>query len=350
MNHYLRLGFICLMILYVSPSWSLTHPSIVNNQVALNEVSQNIKNLLESKNSKSLIGFTIFNRLELNAYYKGHNYDPIWSREGSINQKNIHDLLSSIELAKQDGFNPSVYRGETILTLLSEKNTKKQEPMALAILDLLVSDSYYQFTKDILIGRVNPNKIYADWFYASERQDPIGLLSMVNSTKNLSEYLNNLFPNSPSYLKMRESLDYYQKLAQKGGWPQVPKAGQKWEKRQEGPHILALRKRLQATGELAKKTAVNEILFDDELEAAVIKFQKQNGLNADGVVGIYTWQALNMTAEDRIKQIIINMERYRWLPESFGEDYVFVNIPDYRVRVFKDGRVKYTTRSVVGNT
>ena len=89
-------------------------------------------------------------------------------------------------------------------------------------------------------------------------------------------------------------------------------------------------------------------VFDDSVDTAVKAFQEQAGLKPDGVIGPATLGRLNAAADDHVDTILVNMERWRWMPEDLGQFYVRVNIPNFNLDIYKDGKVFYTTRIVVG--
>lgn len=124
--------------------------------------------------------------------------------------------------------------------------------------------------------------------------------------------------------------------------------GPKMQRGDGGERVQALRNRLKATGELSFLEEFNKDFYDVALEEAVKKYQFRNGLEIDGIVGTATRSALNVPVEDRINQIRVNMERWRWLPEDLGHRYILVNIADFTLGVFENSQSVMTMRVVVG--
>ena len=121
----------------------------------------------------------------------------------------------------------------------------------------------------------------------------------------------------------------------------------------ENEQVALLRERLELTSSVTDGAATNANLFDDAVEAAVKDFQKSHGAAPDGVVGAGTRRMLNQQhheATDRGKErlILVNMERWRWLPHDLGAFYVNVNVPEFMLRIVADGKVIHTTRVVAG--
>src|SRR6185436_9729310 len=137
----------------------------------------------------------------------------------------------------------------------------------------------------------------------------------------------------PSATGLEKALQDYQGIAAKGGWPQV--SDDKLLKGTSGPSVTALRQRLAVTGDLAK-TGISDV-FDDEVEQAVMRFQERHGLEPDGSVGKETLAALNVSAEQRIRQIRVNLAQRDTMPKETADRFVIVNIPDYRLRVIDHG-------------
>jgi murein L,D-transpeptidase YcbB/YkuD len=113
--------------------------------------------------------------------------------------------------------------------------------------------------------------------------------------------------------------------------------------------VPRLRKRLAATGEYVGRDLASTT-YDAPLQAAVKKFQSYNGMDADGVVGTSTRAALNISAAQRVDQILANMERWRWMADDLGERHVMVNIPGYTLKAMDKGTVVLGMRVIVGST
>jgi len=154
-------------------------------------------------------------------------------------------------------------------------------------------------------------------------------------------------PAHPGYGRLKTALLVYRALAERGGWPAVAGGG-KLEKGMKSERVPALRARLKVTGEmLAAINGAND-LFDEAVEEAVKRFQQSHGLFADGIVGARTLKALNVTASSRVRQIELNLERWRWLPQNLGNPYILVNIAGYGLEVVEDEAPVLTMKIVVG--
>ena len=113
--------------------------------------------------------------------------------------------------------------------------------------------------------------------------------------------------------------------------------------------VALLRKRLQVPLPAATDKPVDETFYDDGLKAAVMAFQKEHGMRPDGIVGNATRAALNDVDVLSPQKILANMEELRWMPDDLGELYVWVNIPEFTLRILKSGAVIHTERVITGN-
>jgi murein L,D-transpeptidase YcbB/YkuD len=158
-------------------------------------------------------------------------------------------------------------------------------------------------------------------------------------------------------------------MVAKGGWQPVP-AGKPLKRGQsDSPQRLAaLRARLQAEGidvasvptespdavgpdsaSGARRTATSGIaLFDDGLAAAVAQFQARHGIAVDSALGTETLNSLNVPAAYRLGQIAANLERFRWMPRSLGERYVYVNVPAFHLAAYDSGKKTLEMKVIVG--
>ncbi|MGW8369195.1 MAG: L,D-transpeptidase family protein [Gammaproteobacteria bacterium] len=152
-------------------------------------------------------------------------------------------------------------------------------------------------------------------------------------------------PNQPDYYLLVDRLATLRQIRDRGGWPGVDE-GPALRFGDSDPRVAQIAARLSISGDLEPGFAGDE--FDEMLETAVERFQSRHGLTVDGVVGRASVAALNVPVQDRINQIIVNLERWRWLPESLGERYIIVNIAGFRLDVFENGHSIMDMRVVVG--
>ena len=284
-------------------------------------------------------------------FYERRAYRPAWSGdEGPLGQADA--LVRAIREAGDQGLRPRDYHLLQIESLLAEvRRTQKQKdslnPSLLVDLDLLLSDAFLIYGSHLLEGCINPETIDPEWFANRRKGDLADVLQAALDSGRIGEELRGLLPPQTGYAKLRESLARYRHLVESGGWPVVPD-GPPIAKGCRGERVVALRARLISTGDLDRQDGAQGDLFNDTVDQSVRRFQWRHGLDADGIVGPETLAALNTPAEQRVRQIELNLERWRWLPQDLGRQHVLVNIANFELEVIEDDAAVMAMRAVVG--
>jgi L,D-transpeptidase YcbB len=185
------------------------------------------------------------------------------------------------------------------------------------------------------------------WFMDRPQVNLETALQQASEANPIAEFLRNLRPPHAGYAGLQEALAAYRDILARGGWPVIPD-GPKLQRGDHGPRVAALRNRLLLTSDLGEASTPVADLFDAMLEQGVQRFQERHGLNADGVVGPSTLAALNVSAEVRVRQVELNMERWRWLPQTLGDRYILVNVANFALDVVEHGQSVLAMRVVVG--
>jgi murein L,D-transpeptidase YcbB/YkuD len=223
---------------------------------------------------------------------------------------------------------------------------RRRDPETSANLDLLLTDAFLKLSRHLLVGRVQPEIRRDGWHVSPESVDRAEYLEgTLAGRHDVRERLHALTPTAPEYGKMKYWLEVYRGLAADGGWGTVPD-GPALGPGSKGSRVAALCARLRAGGEW-RGSACGEA-FTPALGRAVERFQAAHGLDTDGAVGTRTLAALNVSVEDRIRQIELNLDCWRWLPRDLGRRHVRVNIADYRLGAFERDRQAFSMRVVVG--
>ncbi len=291
----------------------------------------------------------------LPCFYESRGFAPAWITETGP-RSGADDLIAAVAAAGDDGLRPEDYH----LTGLRQQLAKvRSQPAAgeLAELDLQLTDAFLRLAADLRYGRVNPELIYNDCDLDIAEIDIPGLLESVlavGTAGNVRQALAGLAPNLEGYRALKAALARFRATAAQGEWPAVP-PGPTLKPGEKSARVAALRARLEASGDLlpaplppAPGATMEQDLFDGPLMAAVKVFQEKNGLDTDGAIGPATLEALNVTAADRVRQIEINLDRWRWLPRDLGERYVVVNIAGFYLDVVEAGAPVLTMRIVAG--
>ena len=292
--------------------------------------------------------------------YAKRVYRPLWLDAEGLTPRG-ESLLRAIEDAGEDGLNPDDYAAEARQAALT---ADEATPEAQARLDLQLTAALLSFLSDLKIGRVEPSSI--DGYHDIERKplDRAALLEGAAEAESLIDFVAAQRPQSAAYARLRQALRDYRRLATVQADTLVP-SGPTLRPGESDPRVPLLRERLAQIAQVANVlpgptssltqtlepaaySPEPEDLFDPTLEEAVMDFQKRHGLEVDGIVGKKTREALNASLAERAAQILVNLERLRWLPEDLGAHHVAVNLPDYRMRVVRDGAVVHEARVIIG--
>ena len=347
-------GTIALVIVISISTGCFLLPSPVRAQPLTDRVDESLRSRIEAagKPPRIEIGDELIHAsVVLPLFYERRGYRPAWS-DDSGPVALLDELVEAIGQADREGLRPADYHLDRLQATLAEvrrnqKNRSPLNPRRLADLDLLASDAFLILGAHYLAGRINPETIDPEWMANRREADLADVLQKALDAGRIKEAFEKLLPRQPGYDRLKDALFKYRRLAADGGWPPVPD-GPKMQAGDRGPRVAALRDRLRFEEGLAVAAAGDADLFDDALDQAVRRFQERHGLDADGVVGPATLGALNSTAQQRADQIEVNLERWRWLPQELGQQYILVNIANFELDVMEDGQPAMVMKVVVG--
>lgn len=294
--------------------------------------------------SISVGGQELFSQIELPKFYTNRNFELAWT-----DQKNIDDLLESIESSYDEGLDPEDYHYQRIRELLARRDTSKLTNSEKADLDLLLSDAVILYAAHLLEGKLEQSALREAWdVEKNERPGNVdSLLTVTLHNRKLKPALQSMKPAHYIYALLKVHLKQLREQSEEGGWPEVH-TGETLKKDMDDPRILEIREYLKATGDLKPYSVAEESLFDEQLEEAVKHFQRRHGLADDGVIGKGTIEQMQVPIEDRIETIKINLERLRWIFHNPDEDFLIVNIADFHVRRFTNRKEVFNSRVIVG--
>lgn len=287
------------------------------------------------------IALPIRQRIEtLSVYYVEKGGEPLWIGTGRMPA-----FLAVLKSAQDHGLNPEDYQIGYLQKLLDAAAVTDAKSQS--VVELMFSAYFLKFAADLKQGRLLPGKVDPGLYWQTKDVDLAAALEGLGRSPQPQAFVDSWQPQIPEYLVLRQALATYRELASKGGWPQVPN-GDAIKPGEESDRVPALRARLAATdGAAPAAPGANEKLYDPALEEAVKRFQQRHGLEPDGVIGTRTVLQMNIPVEDRVRQIVANMERWRWMPEDLGQHYIIVNIAGFELRRVR-GKVEEQMRVVVG--
>lgn len=276
----------------------------------------------------------------LRTYYEEQGGDLLW-----LNSPRAALMVSRLTNATDDGLKPEDYPGPQLASLLHAAG--ETDKRSLAIIELYFSAAFLEYASDLKVGRFLPNKIDPNFFLTPRSIDEAAALSGVAKSPDIGAVLSAWEPQGAEYQALRRALDDYHALEALGGWGRVP-LGDALKPGMTDPRIPALRARLAITDGAAAEPPSAPELYDDGLVVAVKHFQARHGLDVDGVVGRASLVAMNVPIAARIESIDFAMERWRWMPDDLGRQYVIVNIAGFDLRRVADGQVVEQMAVVVG--
>ncbi len=270
------------------------------------------------------------------AFYAGRGYQPAWLNADGKPQPVAEELLKALGEADREGLRAADYRRVALRKRLTaiQQSDGTTNARRFTDFDLLFTDAFLTYGSHLLAGQLSPRKVDPDWAIKPRSRDLARVLEEALEKNKIAEALQELAPRAKGYVQLREMLHKYRKVQQEGGWPVV--AGSAPGK--------TLRARLAASGDLHESSKGN----DKGVTEALRRFQRRHGLAETGTVNAATLAALNVPVSERIRQIELNLERWRWMPDELGSRYILVNIPSYKMQVFEEGKPVMESKVVVG--
>ena len=275
----------------------------------------------------------------LTTYYLEDQGAPLWIGTGRM-----QGLIAHLQRAEEDGLLARDYPVEYLQTLRARIG---DDVAARAEAELYFTSFFLNYASDLKVGRFVPRKIDPDIFVQTKEINPLETIRRLSRTTNVRQFLNAWQPHNPEYRELRRMLTIHREIVANGGWGKVEIGEGALRPGMQDQRIPDLRMRLEASGDISHQSHDRD-LYDVGLGIAIISFQRRHGLDADGVVGKKTFFALNISAEERVRQIEVNMERWRWLAEDLGDHYILVNIAGFQLERVRDGVIEETMRVVVG--
>lgn len=314
----------------------------------LNRYQQAVEAQVESDPTSSYAGATEELHQALQRFYERSGYALAWSDEREPLPR-AETLFETVRNAEEEGLAHASYETERIERLMEEAETQDaSHPKELAQLDVLLTFTFMRHASDLYAGRVRPQDVNPDWYTERDSLDLAALQrKALADERALEETFQQLTPEHEGYHRLKEAMTRYREIAQEDGWPEISE-GDILTVGDTSARVLPLRERLAATDDLADATAEADSVFDEELAAALARFQERHNLEPDSVLGSEALQALNVPAQERARTLQVNLERWHWLPSEFSDRYIIVNIPEFRLRAFDGDSLAEEMAVVVG--
>jgi L,D-transpeptidase YcbB len=308
-------------------------------------VADRLRELLGAKSSKYFDRKA--ERAAVEKFYSSREYAPVWTETGSLTT-GAKGVIARLQDAAADGLNAADYPVPNFAAATS--------PDGLADAELKLTASMLDYARQAQSGRMHWSQVSADIQYPDHPIDPAEVLANISTAKDSSAALQGYNPPHKLYKELRAKLA---ELRGEGDGPAIHIAEGPTLKyvpaRKKQPEVLMEDHRVpQLRAKLGITENVDDTHYDAKVAQAVRKFQDGADLNPTGALDERTVKALNSPKKDRtIDTVIVNMERWRWLPRqlgapSLGNAYVILNIPDFTLKVMQNGGQVWTTRVVTG--
>jgi murein L,D-transpeptidase YcbB/YkuD len=260
--------------------------------------------------------------------YAVWNNAAIWIEPDGVRDR-AQALLTALEQAPTHGLATTNYPIDSIRLVVGSDDIREgASAERLADVDVLLTAAYIGYAQDMLLGQMDPKGAAQAWHISGRGSEVDSALVRTLQSPNMQEGLAAMAPAEAEYASLRQAYTQYQQFATKG-WTELSAASSK--------------------ADIAARLAAEGYSSDSaDVSATLREYQERHGLEPTGKMNAPTRISLNVPASDRLQQISINLERYRWLPRSLGERYIYVNVPSFRLSAFNGGQKELDLKVVVG--
>lgn len=314
------------------------------------------KNVLESIDSTYILQFFAQHpeyskyRSKVLGFYRKRDFEVAWSDKGKP-LPHTAMFINVIQNLKDDGIAYREPKGYSIRDNFHavQRMRKRKTPYVTTKrneLDLVLTCSYFEYAPKLWQGIIDPERDQGiEWYVKRDKISYEQMLDSILSTKARKNPFVDYASAHDQYLKLREKLHEYKQITD-NKQDTIRVVNKKWTQNERSPEVLRLINKLQQLGDLPADKHYD--VFDQNVQDAVKHFQERHGIKATGKVNDQTVTLLNVPLRNRIKQIMVNMERWRWLPEKLSEDYIWVNIPQFELTLYEKNKPIQTMAVIVG--
>jgi len=289
-------------------------------------------------------------------FYQCRQFRYAWF-SGAAPRSIAREFAQRLSAAGEDGFRPEAYGAAGLSERVARAVAGELDHGDINLLETDLTFAFMKYARHLARGRVKFTADHIVLFVTSREVNLTARLEQALASGSLEPALRELNPPFAEFWKLRESLARYRALAATGDWPVVPDGPLvKPGGRASAGRLSALRQRLQREGFLAAGTGsstanaakAKTAVYGRDLSNAVIRFQQAYGLHNAGLLGPETMAQLNVPLTARIRQIELNLERWRWLPDLAEKTWIRVDIGRCQLAVFEQGAPKMTMKIIVG--
>ena len=279
-------------------------------------------------------------------FYSHRNYEFAWFDTAGLSEqaRNFINLQNNYVAEFQDSSIINKELQKLIDTLETKKMDRSKKESVILRTELLLTGQFFEYAAKVYKGS-DINAAELGWFIPRKKIDLTALLDATISSKTTDP--DQYAPQNSQYKKLQEYLSKYISLENKVGSDTIAYLRKPIKKGDSSLIITGIKKRLLLLGDLPQPDS--SALFDSSLLIASKSFQKRMGLSIDGVIGNRMIAELNVPISKRIRQLLINLERVRWMPADNDSNYILVNIPEYKMHVYDSGKLYFDMNVIVGS-
>lgn len=284
---------------------------------------------------------------DIQKFYSGRQYAYAWFDSLGIIEQ-AANLLNRVENIADEGLPQKVLYKGVFDTLVADEQNKTNDRTTAPSVDvnteLMLTAQYFYYARHVWQGIPEKETRAQDWFLPRKKIEQDALLDSL-----LRSPTDSFLADEPlyfQYYRLKDQLKEYRNIAAKGGWPAIKADKKKYQAGDSGTAIKQIRQYLQVTGDLPTDDGSSR--FDSSLTHGIKNFQRRYGMNEDAVIGPAVIREMNVPVNQRIEQIMVNMERCRWVPARPPGEYLVINIPDYKLYVFNKDSALWSMNVVVG--
>jgi len=276
------------------------------------------------------------------AFYRETGYAPLFTGTDARGLDRRAALLEALARAPLHGLPAAAHDPTALRAVFASATSARGRGEA----EVAAARAFLAYASDVQSGILEPARVDAEIVRELPRRAPAALLAGFAGAEPRA-FLAGLPPRSHEYNRLMAERMRLERVRASGGWGETVRAD-KLEPGDSGSAVIALRNRLIAKGYLPRTASA---AYDPPLAKAVQEFQLDHGLTPDGVAGPATLAHVNATVEERLGQVLVALERERWLnlPGGLGERHIWVNLTDFHAKVVDGGKVSFVTRAIVGD-
>ena len=273
------------------------------------------------------------------AFYKTREFQPFWTGNTAQERARLTGLIGAFSDAGLHGLPVAKFNVDRLITKIRNAKTLAD----LGQLDVELTTEFLRYARAVQSGVLVPTEVDKDIVRKVVYHAPSKLLAAL-AEGDAGSVFKSLPPQSVEYARLIKEKQRLERLVADGGWGKSV-AASTLKPGVSGANVVALRNRLVLMGYLRRTSSVQ---YDAPLENAVSRFQVANGLEVTGVASTLTMDQINGSAAQRLSQVLVALERERWLNQELGDRHILVNITDFTAKIVDFGKVTFQTNSVVG--